>query len=106
MQEFARVLRPGGRLIISDVHPFLVLIAWQPQFPAEGGGRGFMRLHPHLHTEYLTAATDAGMTFRSLREPALTADSVVTPAADVVPDANRAAYVGLPAITVWDFARA
>jgi SAM-dependent methyltransferase len=105
MDEFARVLRPGGHLIVSDVHPFLVGLAWQAQFPAPGGGRGFMRLHQHLHSEYLTAATAAGLTFRSLEEPALTAASVVTAAADVVPDANREAYAGLPALTIWDFAR-
>ena len=106
MSEFARVLRPGGRLIVSDVHPFLVLVGWQAQFPGAGGGRGFMRLHHHAHSEYLTAATAAGFSFRSLAEPTLTAESVVTPAADIVPDANRAAYVGLPAVTVWAFERA
>jgi SAM-dependent methyltransferase len=105
MAELSRVLRPGGRLVISDVHPFLVLIGWQAQFPGAGGGRGFMRLHHHLHSEYLTAATAARLSFRALAEPALTAESVVTPAADVVPDANRAAYVGLPAVTVWEFER-
>jgi ubiquinone/menaquinone biosynthesis C-methylase UbiE len=103
MDEFARVLRPGGHLIVSDVHPFLVGLAWQAQFPAASGGRGFMRLHQHLHSEYLSAATAAGLTFRSLEEPVLTPASVVTAAADIVPDANREAYAGLPALTVWDF---
>ncbi len=37
MTEFARVLRPGGRVIISDVHPFLVMLGWQAQFRTEGG---------------------------------------------------------------------
>jgi SAM-dependent methyltransferase len=106
MDEFARVLRPGGRLIVSDVHPFLVGLAWQAQFPAADGGRGFMRLHQHLHSEYLTAATAAGLRFRSLEEPVLPASSVVTAAADAVPDANREAYSGLPALTIWDFERA
>jgi SAM-dependent methyltransferase len=105
MDEFARVLRPGGRLIVSDVHPFLVGLAWQAQFPAAGGGRGFMRLHQHLHSEYLAAATAAGLTFRSLDEPMLSAASVVTAAAEIVPDANREAYAGLPALTIWGFER-
>jgi SAM-dependent methyltransferase len=105
MEEFARVLRPGGHLVVSDVHPFLVGLAWQAQFPAAAGGRGFMRLHQHLHSEYLSAATAAGLTFRSLEEPVLTPASVVTAAADIVPDANRQAYAGLPALTIWDFER-
>src|SRR4051794_1733355 len=30
--EFARVVRPGGRVVISDVHPFLTALGWQAQF--------------------------------------------------------------------------
>jgi len=48
MAEFARVLRSGGRAIISDVHPFLVMLGWQAQFRTEGGDAGFIRLNGHL----------------------------------------------------------
>ena len=109
LRQFARVLRPGGRRIISDVHPFLVMLGWQAQFPArngrdsEGPRRGFMRLHCHLASEYTSAASAAGLRLRSLAEPPLTEAAVITPAADIVPDANRAAFTGLPAVSVWDF---
>jgi SAM-dependent methyltransferase len=109
LREFARVLRPGGRLIISDVHPFLVALGWQAQFPARDGGegkrtrRGFMRLHCHLLSDYISAAAAAGLRLRGLTEPPLTAEAAVTPAADIVPAANRAAFAGLPATSIWDF---
>lgn len=109
LHEFARVLRPGGRLIISDVHPFLVMLGWQAQFPAQDGAegedprQGFIRLHHHLASEYTGTATAAGLRLRSLAEPPLTQASVVTPAAGIIPDANRAAFTGLPAVFIWDF---
>jgi SAM-dependent methyltransferase len=104
LHEMARVVRPGGRVVISDVHPFLVLLGWQAQFPA-GSGRGFMRLHAHLPSEYLTAATQNGLQARSCEEPRLTDQAAATPTADVIPDANRAAYVGLPGVIIWEFER-
>jgi SAM-dependent methyltransferase len=111
LDEFARVLRPGGRLIISDVHPFVIALGWQAQFAthdtddAGGPRRGFMRLHGHLASEYTDAASAAGLRLRSLAEPPLTESAVVTPATGIVPDASRAAFAGLPAVSIWDFER-
>ena len=102
--ELARVVRPGGRVVVSDVHPFLVMLGWQAQFPTDQG-RAYMRLHAHLPSDYVTAALGAGLAVRGYSEPRLTADAVATPAAAHIPDANRAAYVGLPGVLVWEFAR-
>jgi len=41
----------------------------------------------------------------SCEEPRLTDQAVATPAAELIPDANRAAYVGLPGVIVWEFQR-
>jgi SAM-dependent methyltransferase len=100
--ELARVVRPGGRVIISDVHPFIVLLGWQAQFRTASGGTGFMRLHPHLPSDYCQAFAAAGLRVRSCHEPRLTAEAAVTVAAERLPEANRAAWVGLPAVLIWD----
>lgn len=102
--ELARVVRPGGRIVISDVHPFLVLLGWQAQFPS-GEGRAFMRLHQHLPSDYATAALGAGLAIRGFEELVLTPDAAATPTAELIPDANQAAYVGLPGVLVWEFER-
>jgi SAM-dependent methyltransferase len=102
--ELARVVRPGGRIVVTDVHPVLVMLGWQAQFPT-AGGRGFMRLHPHLVSDYIGGALDAGLAVVSMDECRLTADGAATPTAESIPDANRAAYVGLPAVLVAAFER-
>jgi len=105
IREFARVIRPGGRVIISDVHPFPILLGWQAQFRTASGGAGFMRIHPHLASAYCQAYAAAGLRIRSCEEPLLTPESAVTPATERLPDANRAAFVGLPGVSVWDLER-
>jgi len=35
----------------------------------------------------------------------LTPESAVTPATERLPDANRAAFAGLPGVSVWDLER-
>ena len=104
IEELARVVRPGGRVLISDVHPMLVMLGWQAQFPAEHG-RAFIRLHSHLASDYAAAALAAGLVVRSYEEPKLTAAAAATPTADIIPDANRDAYVGLPGVLIWAFER-
>jgi len=64
-----------------------------------------MRLHCHLPSAYTAAAAASGLRFRSLQEPALTAEAVVTPATGVAPEAARHAFAGLPAVSIWDFER-
>jgi SAM-dependent methyltransferase len=104
--ELARVVRPGGRVIVSDVHPFPVLLGWQAQFRTADAGSGFMRLHPHLLSDYCRAFGAAGLRVRACFEPLLTPDSAVTAAAERLPEANRAAWIGLPGVVVWDFEKA
>ena len=104
MSELARVVRPGGRILISDVHPLLVVLGWQAQFPTDHG-RAFMRLHSHLVSDYAAAALAAGLVIGWCEEPLLTPAAAATPTADLIPEANRDAYVGLPGVLVWAFER-
>ena len=105
-RELARVVRPGGRVIVSDVHPFLILLGWHAQFRTASGQAGFMRIHSHLPSDYCQAFAAVGLRVRGCYEPRLTAEAAVTVAAERLPDANRAAFVGLPGVIVWDLEKA
>ena len=104
--ELARVVRPGGRIVISDVHPFLVALGWQAQFRTADGATGFVRLHGHLPSDYAQAAAEAGLRVSNFYEPPLPADSAVTVAQGPIPEANAAAWAGLPGVIVWDLVKA
>lgn len=105
IRELARVLRPGGRVIVSDVHPFPILLGWRAQFRT-AAGMGFIRLHPHLPSDYSRALTRAGLSLRGCWEAPLPPEAAATAGAGRMPDAARIAYGGLPGVIVWDAEKA
>jgi SAM-dependent methyltransferase len=102
--ELARVLKPGGRLVASVLHPFQAHLGWQAPFADSRGQRGFVREHTHTHADYLAAFRSAGLQVRDCVEPELTADQIPAKrrAFRHIPEATTAAYAGLPAVLVWD----
>lgn len=107
-REFARVVRPGGTVIVSDVHPLYVTFGGAAVFPAASDGfeLHFVRNHVHPVSDYVRAAVDAGLPIRECREPVVP-DAAITgnPAHAVVADAVRQAFDGLPFLLVWRFER-
>jgi SAM-dependent methyltransferase len=102
--ELARVLAPGGHLITSVLHPFQALLGWHAPFEDEFGQRRFVREHAHTHSDYLGAFESAGLVLRHCIEPELSATEARAKrrAFRHLPDATLAAYVGLPAVLIWD----
>ncbi|HET9094777.1 MAG TPA: class I SAM-dependent methyltransferase [Solirubrobacteraceae bacterium] len=106
--ELSRVLAPGGQLIVSVLHPFQTLLGWNAPFSAADGRRGFVREHPHLHGDYLSALAASGLRLERCVEPALTERELGAKrrAFRHVPEATAAAYLGLPAVLVLSATRA
>jgi SAM-dependent methyltransferase len=102
--ELARVLRPGGRLVVSVLHPFQVHLGWHARFADRQGERGFVREHAHAHADYLAAFGSAGLRVRGCLEPTLAADHVqaMERVWRHIPEAAAQAYAGLPGVLVWD----
>jgi len=66
--EMARVVRPGGRVVLSNPHPMALMIGGQALFPDGAGGMPFVRNRPHLVSDYVTACLRCGFTITALNE--------------------------------------
>lgn len=70
LAEIARVLRPGGVLLLSDFHPYAALRGWQRAFTDTASGRAFaIENHPHLFDAYLRCFNRLHLTLEALDEP-------------------------------------
>ncbi|MGW0246524.1 class I SAM-dependent methyltransferase [Nocardia goodfellowii] len=111
--EFARVLRPGGHLVIADVHPEQVARSRVPAIRLPGGGAGRVRSYCHRTGDYVRAAVAAGFTVRRCEEPVV-ASPLVGRSADpgpwevwpwsldgLAPEAAQAANAGVPSMILW-----
>jgi SAM-dependent methyltransferase len=120
MAEFARVLRPGGHLVISDVHHEITFRGSVPLAPGPNGEPGLVPSYRHTPGDYLRAALPVGLQVRRCEEPrgtdhddepapppptALTVsgwDEWPWSLIALIPEAAGAAWA-VPPIIVWDF---
>jgi SAM-dependent methyltransferase len=102
--ELARVLRPRGRCVMSALHPFQAILGWHAPFADDAGARHFVREHAHTHADYLAAFRSANLRLVNCLEPEFAAAEVEAKRRAFlnIPAAALAAYVGLPAVLVWD----
>jgi ubiquinone/menaquinone biosynthesis C-methylase UbiE len=97
--ELARVVRPGGQVVLTDAHPAFVLIQGQALFPA-GRGFAFVRNYAHLHSTYLRAFRAAGLAVDECLESEMDGDfsgGLLEPVAD----AAAGLWSGIPVALVW-----
>lgn len=119
LAEFARVLRPGGHLVISDVHPERVARGSIPTVRSENGRPGRVSTYRHSIGDYLRAALPVGLQVRRCEEPLARTGRPPAAAgtfegvgpwelwpwclANLAPEAARAANAGVPTMVVWHF---
>jgi SAM-dependent methyltransferase len=107
IEELSRVLRPGGRMVLSDLHPAAVALGGAAFFQDAQGAAGVVRGFGHLHGDYLFAFQEAGLIVRQCLEPRFGPSEAAMqgPAAQFIPEAAQGAYVGVPGALIWDLLR-
>jgi len=109
VRELGRIVRPGGRVIVSDFHPVMIALGGSAFFVATDGSSGHVRSFCHWHGEYLAAFAAAGLDVLGCVEPPVSEAHLPALSGgfvDLAPDAFRDALVGLPLGIVWELARA
>jgi SAM-dependent methyltransferase len=117
LAEFARVLRPGGDLVISDVHHEHVTRGSVMKARGPAGEPGIVATYRHQLGDYLRAALSSGLLVRRCEEPAATGtgEPLPVPATEIgdwiywpwslmdyFPSAARAAG-RRPSLVIWHF---
>ncbi|MFF5083644.1 class I SAM-dependent methyltransferase [Actinoplanes sp. NPDC000266] len=118
ISEFARVLRPGGHLVITDVHHELVALGSVPRVRSGDGEPGLLPAFRHRPSDYLRAALPLGLVPRRCEEPRMGGDpsgqmpeDITTGPWDlwpwslheITPAATGAAWNGTPSQIIWHF---
>jgi ubiquinone/menaquinone biosynthesis C-methylase UbiE len=101
--EFARVLRPDGRIVICDIHPSAVSLGWQAFFRHPSGEVVFVRNRLYSMSEYFSAFSRAGLQVARLSEIAFDRESLyaMQEKDPLIATVWADAFDGLPALVVW-----
>jgi len=70
LAELRRVTRPGGMLLLSDVHPIGHALGWRRDFKS-GGRRYAVRHTQHLYSHWHAACAGLGLRIEQVLEPML-----------------------------------
>lgn len=117
LAEFARVLRPGGDLVISDIHHELVTRGSVIKAVGPAGEPCIAATYRHLLGDYLRTALSLGLQVKGCEEPTATGtgEPLPVPATEIgdwqywpwslmsyLPSAARAAG-RRPSLVIWHF---
>lgn len=101
--ELARVLAPGGRLVLSDVHPLCSALGFHAFFRAREGRRGCIQNRYHPLSSYLSAFKSADLEVVQCIEVPFDKDAITAMGVySLMPEAVTMALLGLPIILVWE----
>jgi ubiquinone/menaquinone biosynthesis C-methylase UbiE len=105
LASFARVLRPGGAAVISDIHPFAVMTGAHAFFRLADDSRAVTRNEQHATSAYVMAAARAGFAIEACSEALVGLDLLREFSVREGPLEPERALLGLPFAIVWTLRR-
>jgi len=108
LKEIVRVTRSGGIILISDFHPFGIIIGWNRSF-LEWRGNNYkefrIRNYVHLQEDYFRIFKEANLKLEEIREPRI--DDSVKHFFDRTPKGHETykQSVGYPAVLIFKLSK-
>lgn len=99
LRELARVLRPGGTLLLSDLHPVASQRGWRRSFVGPGGERIVIEAPPPSVERVLAALDAAGFALERRLEPVI--DERLRPAFEEAGRRDFEALSGTPLLQLY-----
>jgi ubiquinone/menaquinone biosynthesis C-methylase UbiE len=101
MREIARILRPGGAAVLSDIHPIAVATGAQAFFRTADDGRAVTVNFVHQVSHYVAAFRAAGFSVQRCEEPLVDEGFKMGLRSEDVRAAADVGLTGLPLLLLW-----
>jgi SAM-dependent methyltransferase len=108
VRELARIVRPGGRVVLSDHHPTMLTLGGTAFFFGADGSAGNIQSYHHPHSSYLAAFRTSGLEVVDCVEPRVEPVDLAAISGGMLSLAEaafQAAWVGVPNALVWELVR-
>lgn len=105
INEFSRVVRVNGKIIISSIHPLFNTLGSHAEFYDNRGNKNYIKNIPHWHGELINLFKDSGLEIISCLEPKLTNRHLSTAVSIYELNSKKTvekALLGLPVALVWE----
>jgi ubiquinone/menaquinone biosynthesis C-methylase UbiE len=101
LTSFARVLREGGRIVLSEIHPFAVMTGAHAFFRQEDDSRAVTRNEQHSVSGYVNAALGSGLRVAGCAEALVDEELLREFGVDDDWLHPEQAVLGLPFAVIW-----
>jgi len=103
VKEMSRVVRPGGNIVISDVHPWLIVLGAQAEFQDKTGRRGYITNYVHWHSTYFQIYKRLGLKVLQCSEPVIEKKHMrlTQKGFSLTTKTIATALLGLPVALIW-----